>query len=78
MSIPLLPLLYLDGQNVRKKVPKIPEANDPNGLFELPGSSKTISLITIGESSMASVGVETHKLGFTGSVVKTICPPFTP
>lgn len=73
LAIPLLPLLYLDGKNVRKKVPKIAEAKEPNGLFELPGSSKTLSLITIGESSMASVGVDTHQLGFTGSVVKTIC-----
>lgn len=71
LAIPLLPLLLYQGKKIRKKVPQLPEAMGNTGI-SLPSekSEKQLNLITIGESTIAGVGVDTHEEGFTGTLAK--------
>ena len=71
ISLPLLPLLYFQGRNIRKKVPRLPEAKEPKG-FVNGDFKKTLEIVCIGESTFAGVGVEYHKNGFTGSLANTL------
>ncbi len=71
ISIPLLPLLYVQGKNIRKKIPKLPEAKQPAGIVNN-HFNETINLLTIGESTIAGVGVEYHQNGFTGALAETL------
>lgn len=71
IAIPLLPFLYFQGKNIRKKVPKLPEAKEPKGFVN--GNFKnTLHLLAIGESTIAGVGVDFHKNGFTGALANTL------
>jgi len=69
---PTLPIMYLQGKRIKKKIPRLPEAKDPNGFCAIPGSKKTLSLISIGESTIAGVGVETHQEGFNGTFAREL------
>lgn len=71
IAVPLLPLLYFQGKNVRKKVPELPEAKEPRG-FVNNGFKHTLNIISIGESTIAGVGVQFHKNGFTGALANTL------
>lgn len=62
-AVPFLPALYFQGQKVRRKVPRLPEAEDWSGST---GSGKELNLLLIGESTIAGVGVSTHREGFAG------------
>jgi lysophospholipase L1-like esterase len=71
IAIPLLPFLYFQGKNIKKKVPKLPEAKEPKGFVN--GHFKnTIHLLSIGESTIAGVGVDFHKNGFAGALANTL------
>jgi lysophospholipase L1-like esterase len=71
VSLPLLPLLYFQGKNIRKKVPKLPEAKEPKGIVN-GDFDKTLNILSIGESTIAGVGVDYHKNGFTGALANTL------
>ena len=71
LSIPLLPIMYFQGKRVKAAVPVLPEATGINGIINAQ-ESKAIRLITIGESTIAGVGVKTHEEGFTGTLAKEI------
>ncbi|GLR17474.1 SGNH/GDSL hydrolase family protein [Portibacter lacus] len=71
VSIPLLPLLYLQGKKVRKSVPLLPEAEGIEGIVDS-GSDRTLNILTIGESTIAGVGVDKHENGFTGLLAKRL------
>jgi len=66
-TIPLLPLLYLQGKRIRANVPSLPEATGTEGITN-PNQTPNYQLITIGESTVAGVGVKTHKEGFSGTL----------
>ena len=69
--IPLLPFLIYQGKKVRKAVPKLPEAGGPKqGLTRT--SKSPLKLLTLGESTIAGVGVKTHKVGLTGHLAQAI------
>lgn len=70
-TIPLLPLLYIQGKRVRSSVPSLPEANNPSGTLNI-GSNQTLRLLTIGESTIAGVGVSTHEEGFSGTLALSL------
>ena len=71
ISIPLLPFLYFQGKKIKREVPKLPEAKEPKGFVN--GNFKnTVNLLSIGESTIAGVGVEFHKNGFTGALANTL------
>lgn len=67
LTIPLFPLLYFQGKKIRKKVPTLPEARGTNGIKTV-NSKKKLQMLTLGESTIAGVGVDTHENGFTGSL----------
>ena len=71
ISLPLLPLLYFQGKNIREKVPKLPEAKEPKGVVN-GNFDKTLNILSIGESTIAGVGVDYHKNGFTGALANTL------
>jgi len=64
-TFPLLPLLYIQGKKIRENTPILPEASDIQGET-YKDSERTLRIITVGDSSMAGVGVKTHTEGFIG------------
>jgi lysophospholipase L1-like esterase len=71
ISLPLLPFLYFQGKKIKKTVPKLPEAKEPKG--HVSGNFKnTLKILSIGESTIAGVGVEFHKNGFTGALASIL------
>ena len=72
-TIPLLPLMYLQGKQIRAKVPTLPEAIGNEGVTN-PYKKFDFKLITIGESTIAGVGVTTHEEGFSGTLAKELAP----
>ena len=66
--LPLLPFLYLQGKRVRKQIPSLPEAEGTDGFVENKETGEEISLLVLGESTMAGVGAATHKEGFAGQL----------
>jgi lysophospholipase L1-like esterase len=71
VTVPLLPLLYYQGKKIKASVPRLAEAQGVEGLVTI-GSAKTIKIIVIGESTIAGVGVETHEIGFAGTLAKEL------
>jgi len=67
----MLPILISHGKAIRKKAPKLPEAKDPQGSTNTNYSS-SLSLITLGESTIAGVGVDYHINGFSGALAKEL------
>jgi len=65
-TLPLLPLLYYQGKQVKAQVPLLPEASGPEGRSG--GAGPPLRLLVIGESTMAGVGVDTHAEGFAGTL----------
>lgn len=65
LMIPCLPIIYIQGKLIRKKTPRLPEANGGSGSC-VGKSNKELNIIFIGESTFAGVGVETHENGFAG------------
>ena len=71
ITIPLLPIMYFQGKKIRSSVPALPEATGTEGKAEK-NPNRTLKLITIGESTIAGVGVDTHEEGFTGTIAKEL------
>ena len=71
VAVPLLPLMYYQGQQIRASVPVLPEATGIEGYVQI-DSTKEVSLLAIGESTIAGVGVKTHREGFTGTLAQEI------
>lgn len=71
ISMPLLPILFLQGKKIRKKIPRLPEARNPKGYIKT-ASEKTLKILAIGESTIAGIGVDFHENGFTGALAKEI------
>ena len=69
ISIPLLPVLYVQGEMIKARVPILPEAAEPQGLT-FKKDRPLLKLISIGESTIAGVGVDTHDEGFTGTLAQ--------
>lgn len=63
----LLPILYWQGKRIRSRVPKLPPAQTPNGIAGV-GDQPPFKLVTLGESTIAGLGVATHEEGFTGTL----------
>lgn len=66
---PLLPFLYLQGQFVRLKVGRLPDAGGKNTGIIGEGE-ETVNFLAIGESTIAGIGAKTHKEAFTGQFAK--------
>lgn len=70
INIPLFPILYLQGKKIRKTILRLPEAQIPSGVFD--NGKRQIRLLSIGESTIAGVGVKTHEQGLTGHLAKRL------
>lgn len=73
LSIPLLPFMYFQGKKIRASVPQLPEAIEPAGQIHYPNAKEeNFNLVCIGESTMAGVGVATHREGFAGTLANEL------
>ncbi len=73
ISFPFLPLMYYQGKKIRASVPKLPEAEGTEGQCQSNGrKGRLLNVISIGESTIAGVGVQTHEEGFTGTFAKEL------
>lgn len=67
--LPVAPFLYLQGQYVRRKVGRLPDAEgDTKGKFSRGGESA--KLLVLGESTAAGVGARTHETGLAGQFAR--------
>jgi lysophospholipase L1-like esterase len=65
--------MYVQGKQIRNSVPKLPEAKEPQGAAKAAtGSELTFRLATLGESTIAGVGVEFHEDGFSGTLARKL------
>jgi len=71
VSLPLLPILFVQGKKIKKTTPRLLEAQHPEGFIDK-NSKEKLSIIAIGESTIAGVGVDFHKDGFMGTLAKEI------
>jgi len=68
--LPLIPIIYFQGKRIKATVPVLPDAMGPEGVEGQ--SNQQINLLTLGESSIAGVGVEYHKNGLTGALAQSL------
>lgn len=71
LALPALPLMYIQGKRIRTSVPKLPPAKGPSGRSGN-GAGAPFRLITLGESTIAGIGVDTHTKGFSGTLANTL------
>ena len=76
LTIPVLPLMYVQGKRVRATMPQLPDAKGIQGVSLADTPRGNLSLLTIGESTIAGVGVQTHQEGFSGSLAKELSQRF--
>lgn len=84
ITVPLLPVMYLQGRRIRASVPDLPEASHPSGHAPRTGRStdrmkagtpetdSPLHVVAIGESTVAGVGVSTHERGLTGHFARRL------
>lgn len=76
-TIPFLPVMYFQGKRIKASVSELPPAKGPSGQYTLPESTQEpLKLLTIGESTIAGIGVETHEEGFSGTLAKELAQAF--
>lgn len=73
--IPFVPFLIVEGKRIRKTIPKLKEPTDNQGISG--EYSESIKLLSIGESTIAGVGVKSHQNGLTGHLAKMITRDFS-
>lgn len=73
LALPLFPLLWRQGKQIRLRVPQLPPAAGSCGSV---GEGRELRLVTMGESTIAGIGVETHEEGFTGTLAQSLSRHF--
>ncbi|HBO73060.1 MAG TPA: lipase [Acinetobacter sp.] len=74
-TLTLLPIIAIQGIKVRKKMPRLPEASgERDGVI---GSGKPLSLLILGDSAAAGVGVETQQDALSGAIITELGNEFT-
>lgn len=67
--LPFAPFLYLQGQYVRRKVGRLPDAEGET--FGKTGAEEdSVKFLIIGESTAAGVGARTHETGLAGNFAR--------
>ncbi|MDH0030357.1 MULTISPECIES: SGNH/GDSL hydrolase family protein [unclassified Acinetobacter] len=70
----LLPVLLIQGTKVRRHTPRLPEASgDREGRI---GQGKPLSLLILGDSAAAGVGVETQQDALSGAITAELRSEF--
>ncbi|HZW22947.1 SGNH/GDSL hydrolase family protein [Noviherbaspirillum sp.] len=73
VAFPMLPLLIAQGKYTRRVTPRLPEAGGPlEGLCGGAYAGTPLSLLTVGESPVAGVGVGTHDEAITGQLAQAM------
>jgi hypothetical protein len=67
----ILPFLYFQGKNTRKKVPKLSQEKKSKGFVDS-YFKNTVHLFSLGESTIAEVDVDFRKNRFSGALVNTL------
>ncbi|WP_336936756.1 SGNH/GDSL hydrolase family protein [Acinetobacter modestus] len=71
----LLPVLVIQGVKVRKNTPRLLEASgDRDGLI---GQGQLLSLLILGDSAAAGVGVETQQDALSGAIISELKTEYT-
>lgn len=64
-TLPFAPFLYLQGQYVRRKIGRLPDAAGPtSGVFN--GGREKVRMLVLGESTAAGMGARTHETALAG------------
>lgn len=74
-SLPLLPIIYFQGKKIKKEIPLLPAAKNPEGSVII-NSNRSLKVLFIGESSFAGVGTDYHKNSFAGHFAEKISDLF--
>lgn len=73
VALPILPFLIAQGRYTRRVTPRLPEADGPfEGIAGVTHTGAPLSLLTLGESPVAGVGVTTHEEGITGQLARAL------
>ena len=71
----LLPVIVIQGVKVRKNTPRLLEASgDRDGLI---GQGQPLSLLILGDSAAAGVGVETQQDALSGAIISQLKTEYT-
>lgn len=69
-TLALLPVLFVQGTNVRKNTPRLLEASgEREGII---GQGRPLSLLILGDSAAAGVGVETQQDALSGAIISEL------
>jgi lysophospholipase L1-like esterase len=73
IAVPLYPLLLAQGRRTRRVTPRLPEAAAPyDGMAGTHHAGSPLSLLTVGESPVAGVGVGSHDEAITGQFAQAL------
>lgn len=72
IAAPLLPVLIAQGRYTRRITPRLPEAAGPCDGQCGQAPAAPLSLLTVGESPVAGVGVATHEEAITGRLAQEL------
>ncbi len=72
LALPLYPLLAWQGRRTRLRVPRLPEPEDEAHGMAGAGGGKPLSLLLIGESPVAGVGVSSHADGIGAATAQAL------
>lgn len=71
LTPPLFPLLLAQGYLLRKRTPRLPDADGPcSGTVK--GNKEPLNLIAVGESTVAGVGARTQEEALTGQLAQAL------
>lgn len=71
-----LPVISYQGKKIRANTPNLQEARGIEGE-SFQDFKSTMNIITVGDSSMAGVGVRTHKEGFVGTLADELASHYS-
>jgi len=74
-TLVLLPVLFIQGNKVRKNTPRLAEASGEREGFA--GQGKPLSLLILGDSAAAGVGVDTQKDALSGAIIHELQNEFS-
>lgn len=73
VALPMLPFLIAQGRHTRRVTPRLPEAAGPlEGVAGTSQPGTPLSLLTLGESPVAGVGVGNHEEAITGQLARAL------
>ncbi|MFW1800118.1 SGNH/GDSL hydrolase family protein [Acinetobacter nematophilus] len=73
-TLVLVPALIIQGYRVKKNTPRLPEAKGiRHGVL---GTGQALSVLILGDSAAAGVGVENQQQALLGSILNELCTDF--